>query len=350
MKIIYSNIKKGELKVEVQTLDDLWYLYGIIEQGDFIKGKSYRKIKPTEEGEAVRKPIFVSITVENVDFSESSSALRISGKIVESTDDVPKGSYQTITIDQNSSILIKKEKWYSYQLDRMKEACVEKIPKILLVVFDREEAFFSIMKRAGYELLSHIKGTVIKKRFDEKIKTAFYDQIILQIKEYDDRFNFDKIILASPAFWKEELLKFLKNESLKKKIIHATCSSVNETAFVEILKRPEVKEALHEERVSKEINLVEDLFSEIAKQQPCAYGLNQVEIAASYGAISMLLISDNLIKKSRFEKKFERIDNLMKNVDDKNGKIIIISSNHEGGKKLDGLGGIGAFLRYNLEY
>lgn len=349
MRILHSNLKKGEIKVEVQTLDDLWYLYGVVEKNDFIKGKIYRKIKLSEQADAVRKPMIVSIVVEVVEFSESASALRISGKIIEGPEDVPRGSYQSISLEPNSSVLIKKEKWYSYQLDRIKEACVEKIPKILLVVFDREEAFFALMKRAGYEILSHLKGIVVKKRFDEKIKSSFYDAVIDQIKDYDKRFSLDKIVLASPAFWKEELLKSLKDMDLRKKFVQATCSSVDETAFNEVLKRSEVKEALHEERVSKEIAFVEYLFSEIAKKGNADYGFDRVESAASYGAVETLIVSDKLIKKLRLEKSFDRLDNILKRVDEKKGRVVLVSSEHEGGKKLDGLGGIGVILRYKLE-
>mgnify|MGYP006438310225 FL=1 len=45
---------------------------------------------------------------------------------------------------------------------------------------------------------------------------------------------------------------------------------------------------------------------------------------------------------------FNQIEYLMRNVEKMQGKIHIISSEHEAGKKLDGLGGVGAILRYNI--
>jgi LysR family hydrogen peroxide-inducible transcriptional activator len=44
------------------------------------------------------------------------------------------------------------------------------------------------------------------------------------------------------------------------------------------------------------------------------------------------------------------IDSLMKIVDSTKGEILIINSDNEAGKKLDGLGGIAAILRYKLNY
>ena len=48
--------------------------------------------------------------------------------------------------------------------------------------------------------------------------------------------------------------------------------------------------------------------------------------------------------------KFEKIDFLMKKVEEMRGKVYLISSEHEGGKKLDGLGGVAGLLRYKLKY
>ena len=41
---------------------------------------------------------------------------------------------------------------------------------------------------------------------------------------------------------------------------------------------------------------------------------------------------------------------MMKKVDNSRGYIIIISSENDAGKKLNGLGGIGAVLRYRVSY
>ena len=45
----------------------------------------------------------------------------------------------------------------------------------------------------------------------------------------------------------------------------ATCSSVDKTGINEVLKRPEIKEALKQDRITKEISLVEELLAEISK-------------------------------------------------------------------------------------
>ena len=213
---------------------------------------------------------------------------------------------------------------------------------------DREESIFALMQREGYKILSQIKGEVSKKSIEQTKKSNFYEEIIEQIKEYNDRYNPNRIILASPIFWKEELLKELKDNELNKKIIQATCSSVDKNGINEVLKRPETKEALKQDRISQEINLVDELLKEISKNNLATYGLNDVENAVNSGAIQTILVTYDFIKQQREKGAYNKIEFILKTTESLKGKIFIISSNHEGGKKLDGLGGIAALLRYKI--
>jgi protein pelota len=352
MKQIHTNLKHGIVKLSPENMDDLWILSQLVEPGDSLKGKTFRKIKKTESTERakkiVKKPVFMKITVEKTELG--ADVLRISGKIIEGPDDLPRGSYHTFNVEPQGVITIQKEKWLKFQLDKLKEACTTKVPKIMIVVFDREEAYFAKMKKYGYSLLTTLSGSVQKKALDEKAKDGFYNDIIKQITDYDKRFNLEKIIIASPAFFKEDLMKFLKDGKLRKKIIIATCSSVGENAIHEVLKRDETKVALAEERFAAELKLVEELLTEISKEGNVAYGLKETEEAANSGAIKTLLLTDKLIFNLREKERYGKLEAIMKLVDGMKGDIKIISSGHDGGKKLDGLGGIGAILRYKMNY
>ena len=354
MKQLGFDLKKGEAKLKIENLDDLWYLSQIIDIGDLIKGKTIRKIKIGEAGDRkqaiIKKPIFLKIKTEKIEFSKTSGTLRALGIITEGPEDIQKGEHHTFNLEPNIIFTVIKERWLKYQIDRLKEACKEKTSKILIVVMDREEAQLALLKKYGYDLLTSIKGKVKKKDVEERSDGNFYGDIIKKLEEYTKRYSIVKIILASPAFWKEDLMKEINNEELKKKIIPATCNSTGKNGINEVLRRPEVKAALHEDRISKEINLVEELLSEISKNNLAAYGLKDTESAVNAGAIKSLLITDSLIQKARDENNYEKIDNMMKITDSMKGSINIISSEHEGGKKLNGVGGIAAILRYKMNY
>ncbi len=354
MKQLYLDLKKGTAKLKIEDLDDLWYLSQIIDIGDLVKGKTIRKIKIGKEADrkqaVAKKTIFLKIKIEKIEFSKTSNTLRALGIITEGPEDIQKGEHHTFNLEPNTIFTLIKERWLKYQVDRLKEASQEKPSKILIVVMDREEANFALLKKYGYDLLTNIQGKVMKKAMEERKEGNFYQDIIQKIEEYVKRYNIVKVILASPAFWKEDLTKELKDEELKKKILLATCNATGKNGIDEVLKRPEVKAALHEDRIAKEMSLVEELLTEISKNNMAVYGLKDTENAVNAGAVKDLLITESLIQKSREANNYEKIDNLMKIVDSMKGTINIISSDHEGGKKLNGLGGIGAILRYKLNY
>src|SRR3989338_2794590 len=119
-------------------------------------------------------------------------------------------------------------------------------------------------------------------------------------------------------------MKELKDSELKQKIILATCSSATKNGIEEVIKRPEVREALKQERTAKEINKVEELFVEIAKNNLAVYGLKETENAAIMGAVKDLLITDTFIQKSRGENFYQEVESMMKSVDKAKGAIEII--------------------------
>ena len=154
--------------------------------------------------------------------------------IFEGREDVPRGTHHTFNVEIDSTITVEKEKWLDFQIEKLNEACSEKQSRILLVVFDREEAHFAHAKTYGYEYLSEIKSDLPRKGEETKTEGNYYDNILKQIREYESRYGIEKIVIASPAFWKEYLMKKITGPELKRKIITATCSSPNQTPFYEI--------------------------------------------------------------------------------------------------------------------
>lgn len=349
MKKIKVDYQKGIAKIKVENADDLWYLSQIMDRGDLVSGRTLRKLKLGGEEDRkksiVKKPVFIKIQLDKTEFSESQISLRALGVIEEGPEDIPKGEHHTFNIEVGTELTIEK-KFLNYQKDKLEESFDSQISNIIIVVFDREEAYFALMKKYGYEIISHIEGNVAKKDVETKNTQNFYLEIIKNLEEYEKRYNAMNMVVASPAFWKDELLKNLNNENLKKKIVFATCSSVTKSAINEILKRPEVKKVLVKDRTTKEINFVENLMQAISKNEKSAYGFKEVNESVNNGAVETLLVTDAFIQELRKDDDFEKLDNLMKTADKVKAGVHIISSKHEGGKKLDGLGGIGAILRY----
>lgn len=352
MEQISSNLKKGEITLKIQNKEDLWYLNTIIGEGDYVRGKTVRKIKNTAEDErnskATKKVVYIKLMVEKLQFNNLQDTLRISGKVVEGPEEISRGSYHTFSVGDNDVITVIKERWYEYQLKKLREAMEKEVPPILICCHDREEAYFAILKRQGYQLLRKITGAVAKKAEVTVKKQNFYKEITQSLQDFDKRYHLSQIIVASPAFWKEELIKHITDKEMKDKIIPATCSSVDKNGIVEVLHRPELKTALKKDRVSHEMKLVEEVLSLINKEGPVVYGLQETLPAGEAGAIDRLIITDTFIKDMREKEAYQKIDILLQTVEKNKGTINFISSDHEGGKKLDGIGGIAAVLRYKV--
>ena len=83
------------------------------------------------------------------------------------------------------------------------------------------------------------------------------------------------------------------------------------------------------------------------------YGPREVERAAEKGAIGkgggVLLISDALFRAQDVAVRRRWVALVDKIRDVEGGEVRVLSSEHESGKRLDGLGGIAAILTYPLE-
>ena len=341
MKIIYKNLKDGEIKFRITKLDDLWYLSHIIEPGDLIKGRTERKLELGEKKKKVKKTVFLSIQVDKVAYSQN--ILRVGGIVKEGPEEVEIGSHHSFSIEEGTIATIIKEKWDRIILDKLGQATKER-EDVLICTVDRENTTIAVLKAQGYDILTTLKGQVEKKGFKVEVKD-FYAQVIELLKEYVERLKINRIIIGSPSIWKDAFMQRVPEE-LSKKIVYATCSTGERKGVNEVLKRDEVKRFLKEDRVALELRLVEDLLAEIKKGGKASYGIKDVKEKIEIGAVSALLVTDSFLKKEKEEGRYKEIDELLQLAEDTKSLIYIIKSEHEGGKKLDGLGGIAAILRY----
>lgn len=356
MKLVKKDYKKGFVKLNIQNMDDLWYLSTILDQSDLVSAQTERKIKIGGEDarntKIVRKRMWLKINVEKIQFAKTTSALRISGKIAEGTDDIAAGDYHTLNIEPESQIDIDKGRkgFLKFQIDKIEDACKNTATSILVCALDRDQATVAQLKKYGYEIVSTIKGTAEKKDYKENITSNFFKDVAKNLDEIVTRLKITNLVIGSVAFWKDHLAKEIDKLGLKKKvpIVYTSCDSDGENAVREIMAQEEVKNTLKDERFSVETNLINQVLALISKNDKVAYGLKETTEAAKNGAVEKLLITDQLIMEFREEEKFERLDKIMRVVDKSNGDIVIISAEHAGGQQLQGLGGIAGILRFKL--
>ncbi len=344
MKIIEE--EKNKLKLMPENLDDLWVLYNIIEKGDKVYALSERRLQ--DKGDVIRADrgskikMFLGVEVENTEFDENTKRLRILGKIIKGPDLVPLGSYHTLEIKPFDELTIEKN-WKNWQIDRIKEAIdSSRKPKVLVVVMDDEEAdIYEVMDYKIKEICS-IKSHSSKRldnKANEELKKEYYHEIAKVLKDYSG----DSILIAGPGFAKNNFYKFLDNyPELKKKSITESISTTSRAGINEVLKRGIINRIYANSRVAKETQLIEKVLEEIAKDGLAVYGLDDVKKAIDYAAISVLLVSDSLIRNKEIEEIIDKTEEV-------GGKVVIVSSEHDAGKQLKALGGIAGLLRFSIE-
>jgi protein pelota len=334
---IIKRLRDG-IKIRVEYEDDLYYLYNLIKEGDVVRGLTSRekdertdRIRP-EKKEKIKMEI--DLRVEKTRFQPFSSDLRASGTIEGGEFD---GRYQTLGIGVGDEVTLKKEVWKAEEIERLNEAvALSKMPSIVCIAIDDESCTIALVRRYGVQELATIRSDRTGKSEDEKeYRRSYYGSALTHLKGLEG----DEIAVVGPGFEKEHLFTFLKERGFKVHIESA--SSAGMAGVTEAIKRGVIERIGAKDRVSEEMVEVENLLEEIAKGGKVAYGVEEVEKAVELGACEKLLMTDELFRTARGE------DILRKNRGAR-GKFIIISTHHEGGKKLKAIGEVGALLRYRL--
>ena len=339
MKIIHKDLKHNVLKLKPETIEDLYTLEKIILPDDSISGKTMRSMTIKRDEQVVnigKKPVFIKLNVENVKFSESSNELRVNGKITEATKNIPH-IHHTIEIKINEPITIE-HKWKNYELEKINDSRIKK-PTILICVLDDESCSFAVLNER-LKFLSNIRGVsgkLYETKRDEK-RRKYFEQIIDYIKNVEC----NNIILAGPGFAKDDLYKLIKDKKLDiiKKIFVDSVSYTGRVGINEVIKRGIINKIIKKSLITEQTQLVESFLEQLSKNGNVVYGLKETKNAIKQGAVDMLLISDELIRK--LEELFEETEKMKT-------KIKIISSDHEAGKRFLNLGGIAGFLRWKVQ-
>ncbi|MEM2918041.1 MAG: mRNA surveillance protein pelota [Candidatus Altiarchaeota archaeon] len=352
MKILYSNIKKGIVKVKIENLDDLWYLSGILAKGDIVTGKTERRVRSKEDSlreKSFREVITLSIIIENIEF-ETDEILRISGRIIDGPEDiVAKGAYHTFNVQKDSTLKIVKEKWSEIEIQRLKEAEKSSLrPKILIVVIDYGDATFALLRDSKifyYDISKSIGGKYNMQGRKER-QEEFYNEIAEFINEFFKKENISAIVISGPGFEPENFYNFfiMRYPDMKSKIFFEKCYSYGRTAVREILRKEVISKISEKVNSAEEVKNVSKLLEEIGKNSGFGiYGFNDVEKASEFGAIEILLLTDDFFVKNK-----ELSEKIIQNVRKTSGKFRFINHNSEPGQQLNSLGGIAAILRFKI--
>ena len=352
MKIIREDQKEAIVEVLPETLDDLWHLSHIIEVGDNASSKTTRRIQDNtgdklRSDRGVKKTFYLGLDIENISFHLFTGKLRLTGVITRGPEDIiPLGSHHTLEVKLNNSLSIKKNRWPKWAINRLNQA-IESSKKLsaIIVVLEDDTATLGLIRQFGVEYYGPIKGHISGKRIIDKNRQKnileFYQKVIDSIVKFD---SIQNIVIAGPGFLKNDFYDYLKDkhQDLAKVSIIESTGSGGRNGIAEVLKKGTVEKLTAENRVAQEMAAINNLLTQIAKNSSkIAYGVKETSNAINLGAVEQLLILDNEVPNND-------MSNLMDMVENMKGEVMVISSEHDGGKQLESLGGVAAILRYAI--
>jgi len=347
MKIIHKDLDHNAIKIVPETLDDIWHLSNIIQPNDLVRALTFRTDEQNTDKvrtkKASKKKMKLGIRVEQIKFHEFSDRLRIHGVIEEGQQDL--GSYHTfnVTADNNDVLTIIKEEWKPFELQRLDEAVKQTSESLVLFVsLDTDEATIAVLRQSGVQWITDIASHQSGKQYEsENTEKQYFGDIIKIIKEKMTEQT--TLVIVGPGFTRDHLAKVGKEKEpdLFDQCLSYATGNAGMNGVHEAMKSGVVEHIAKENRVVLETQLVDNVFSEIKKNGLIAYGFDDVKQAITAGAVDRLLITDTMVRT-------ENGDHLLKKADEMQSDFTIVNTMHDAGKKLEGLGGIAALLRYKM--
>lgn len=177
-------------------------------------------------------------------------------------------------------------------------------------------------------------------RIREEAAKEFFKKIgDAAMKEFMEMKNLKGILLGGPGPTKEDFMNYLNNEVRRKIISVQDLSYTGSFGLRELVEKS--GEALAKEAITEERKTMEKFFKNLAtKPGMVAYGKIEVEKALDLNAVEMLLISETTDD--------DLADKLEEKADLQGAKVQYISIDTTEGAQLRDLGGVAAFLRYQI--
>ncbi len=347
MKLLKVDEKENFLEVVPENLDDLWHLTHVIEPGDVVSGNSTRAFKPQdrEDAKTERKKVYIDLNVEEVELHKYSGQLRVSGIILSGKPEafIELKAHHTLEFGLGDKVRVRKQALKPFHIQRLKKAhdSTSK-PQVLVVVLDDEEATFAVLKDYGFEVKAKINAFREGKQFSPSNEGKYFFEIGKKIQDV----KLKDVLIAGPGFTRDNVKNFLLEKIPDFQYSFEAINSVGETGLNELLKRGVMLAAVQNSEAAKEAKLVERILSEAAKNSTLStIGVEETRKALEFGAVQDLLVLDQLLLKDR-----PKVEPLLETAERLKAEIHIVSSEHEAGRELQGLGGVAALLRFKLRF
>ena len=347
MRLIFRDPTTGLLKLRIETPSDLWRLSRLVRPGDRVGASTTRRDpeapEDTPAAQRDRRRVWLVLAVEEVEFHGFTRHVRISGRIVEGPFDI--GRHHTLDLGEGEELSLQKEALTGGDRAILDEGLEGKgEPTVLLAAVDWGESSIVRLRGRAIEAVADLNRTLAGKQFEaaqgEKDRGAYLEEIVGVLTR--EGASADLLVVAGPGFLKESVAKLLSERSpaLRSKLKIFSASESGRSGIHELLRSGRASEALRGSVAAEEAALVERLVHALGGGKRAAVGPSEVAEAAEGGAIETLLVSESLLTDPVAV-------GAMDAARAARARVFVVRDEGEAGKRLAGLGRIGALLRYD---
>ncbi|GIJ99262.1 hypothetical protein Aspvir_001392 [Aspergillus viridinutans] len=393
MRLIKNKIEhggSGTVTLCPEEPEDMWHAYNLIRPGDLLRASAIRRVTTTHDTGTTtssRVHLTLEIRVKSLDFDPQSSQLHVGGTIVNETPHTKVGQHHTLDLELNRNFTLEKEigangegvGWDSIAVQMLQDAVDEsgkRRAEAVAVVMQEGLAHICFIGQFQTILKQKVEMSVPRKRQGggggdhDKGMSKFY-QVTLDTLLRQMEFNTSAtsltsnepvkpVLLASPGFVAAGFQKYIQSvastttPALKRLlpsivVVHSASGYLHSLA--EVLQSPAVKTILADTKYARETKLMDDFLGHLRKESNKAvYGPREVESAVEQGAVGrgggVLIISNRLFRSQDVAERKRWVSLVDRVRDDEGGEVRVLSSDHESGRRLDGLGGVAALCTF----
>jgi protein pelota len=363
-----------------------WHAYNLIQENDRIRAKAVRRVSKTSDAGSVssqRIALDLTIAVTSTDFDIGSGQLHVSGRVAVENEHVKLGQHHTLDLELNRKFTLEKaDGWDSVALEMLKEATdTERRAELWAVVLSEGTANICMMTEHQTILRQKIEVAVPRKRkggvdghskgmdrfFATTLSTLLRQMDLAASSSTAQQQQQDKtlpLLLASPGFTATAFLAYMRTEATRTNnkpllallpaVVVAHSSTPHIHSLTEILSSPAITTKLSDSKYARETALMDKFLSLMRHDDGRAwYGPREVERAVDKGAVGrgggVLLISNSLFRAQDVAQRRRWVGLVDRVREVEGGEVRVLSSLHESGKRLEGLGSVAAILTYPLE-
>ncbi len=328
----------GEYKVVADSLDDLWHLSHLILPGDLVYAVTLRTVDgPSDKLRAEKlekRPVRIGVKAEKIEFSPDANRLRVFGVITFGPD---VGQHHTLNVETGYEISIVK-KWRKTDLDRLSRAVSATLHDVVHIasVEDGEIELYRIRQYGPERITTLTMGSGKTAELDSREALfAAALQILSPVT--------GSIVIAGPGFVKDDFLSYVKTKAseIGKRMLPVETRRSGYGAVQEAIGNGVLSRVAEDIQLAREVAAMEEVFKRIGMNGAVAYGKTDVRNSVDYGAAEQILVSDTEMRSGKYS-------SIVEAAEVQGAGVLVLSTEFEPGKRLEGIGGIAALLRYKI--